>query len=150
MEFTEDIKKALDQSVLCWLATASAEGVPNVSPKEIFCWQNQSTVLIANIASPGSVKNIKQNPKVCLSVLDILVQKGYQLKGMAEIITHKDERFKSLSAPLLDLAGPDFPFSSLTKIVIETAKPIIAPRYLLFPETSEKDQIKSGRKLYGF
>ena len=150
MEFTEDIKKALDQSVLCWLATASEEGVPNVSSKEIFCWHNQSTVLIANIASPGSVKNIKQNPRVWLSVLDILVQKGYQLKGMAEIITHKDERFKSLSAPLLALAGPDFPFSSLTKIVIETAKPIIAPRYLLFPETSEKDQIKSGRKLYGF
>ncbi len=35
---TSDIKKYIDQSVLCWLATVSKDGIPNVSPKEIFTY----------------------------------------------------------------------------------------------------------------
>ena len=35
MQLTTEIKKAIDQSVLCWLATVSKEGIPNVSPKEV-------------------------------------------------------------------------------------------------------------------
>jgi predicted pyridoxine 5'-phosphate oxidase superfamily flavin-nucleotide-binding protein len=33
---TDDVKKYIDQSVLCWLATSNAQNEPNVSPKEMF------------------------------------------------------------------------------------------------------------------
>ncbi|MCB0658923.1 MAG: pyridoxamine 5'-phosphate oxidase family protein, partial [Saprospiraceae bacterium] len=33
MRLTSDVKKYLDRSVLCWLATISPDGSPNVSPK---------------------------------------------------------------------------------------------------------------------
>ena len=33
---TTEMKKYIDKSVLCWLATSNAENIPNVSPKEIF------------------------------------------------------------------------------------------------------------------
>lgn len=34
--FSNELLESIDKSVLCWLATASGEGIPNVSPKEMF------------------------------------------------------------------------------------------------------------------
>ena len=83
---TPEVKKYINQSVLCWLATASAENVPNVSPKEIFTHLGESHIIIANIASPQTVKNILQNAQVCVSFIEIFIQKGFQIKGTAEVI----------------------------------------------------------------
>lgn len=148
MQLTADIKKYIDQSVLCWLATVSEEQQPNVSPKEIFASYGEEHIIIANIASPQSLRNIKQQAKVCLSFIDILVQKGYQLKGKASIIKKGQPEFELLEQVLLQLTGGKFPFSSITKIKVESAKPILAPRYLLFPDTTEEQQIKSAQKMY--
>ncbi len=145
---TEAIRKSIDKSVLCWLATTDADGMPNVSPKEIFCQYGTGEIIIANIASPQSVKNIKMNNKVCLSFIDVLVQKGYQLKGIAEVIGKTNEAFPEMEALLLAMTQGKFPFSTLTKITIEKVKPIIAPRYLFFPETTEADQIQSAIENY--
>lgn len=144
----EEIKKYLDQSVLCWLATASLEQMPNVSPKEIFRLYQDQYILIANIASPQTVRNINQNPNVCLSFINIFVQKGYQLKGTASIVQKSDPEFQTLEPLLLALTGGLFPFTSITKIKIESSKKILAPRYLLYPETREIDQIKSAQETY--
>jgi uncharacterized protein len=61
----------IDKVVLCWLATVNAHGAPNVSPKEIFALYDTQTFIIADIRSPNSVRNIIQNPKVCISFIDI-------------------------------------------------------------------------------
>ncbi len=145
----DDIKTYIHQSVLCWLATSSKDNIPNVSPKEVFTFLGD-TIIIANIASPQSAKNIKDNPNVCLSFIDILVQKGYQLKGKAEVISKSDSEFEVLEQPLLKITEGKFPFSSIFKISIERVKPIIAPKYILYPETTEEDQIKSAKRSYGF
>ncbi|MDA9893807.1 pyridoxamine 5'-phosphate oxidase family protein [Flavobacteriaceae bacterium] len=52
----KDLKEAFDSIVLCWLATVSSQGEPNVSPKELFFVLDTETLLIANIASPQSLK----------------------------------------------------------------------------------------------
>ncbi|TYA74363.1 pyridoxamine 5'-phosphate oxidase family protein [Seonamhaeicola marinus] len=151
MQLTEDIKKYIDQSVLCWLATASPDNIPNVSPKEIFMVYDEETIIIANVASPQTAKNIKQNPNICLSFVDVLVQKGYQLKGKAAVVYKRDEEFSALETPILKITQGKFPFTSIFKITVESAKPILAPRYVLYPdETSEASQIESAKKSYGF
>ena len=146
---TKEIKEAIKSSVLCWLATADANGQPSVSPKEIFTAYQDRYILVANIASPGTMKNIRQNPKVCISFIDILVQKGFQVKGTAALVDKKHAEFEALAVPLSEMTAGKFPFASLTKIAIETVKPIIAPRYLLYPETTEAQQIESAKKQYG-
>jgi len=150
MELTKEIKKYIDASVLCWLATASAKNIPNVSPKEIFTYYNTDQIIVANIASPQTVKNIKENENVCISFIDILVQKGFQIKGKAEIINKSNPEFDVLKIKLLKMTEGKFPFASITKIVIEQVKPIIAPKYMLYPDTTENQQIESAKKLYGF
>lgn len=72
---TQEVKNSIDKSVLCWLATANRKAEPNVSPKELFTDKNDRTLLIAQIASPRRIANIRKNPNVCLSFVDIFVQK---------------------------------------------------------------------------
>ncbi|RNC81465.1 MAG: pyridoxamine 5'-phosphate oxidase family protein [Phycisphaera sp.] len=146
---TPEARHSIEQSVLCWLATSNSSGQPSVSPKEIFAPHGDDALLIANIASPGSMKNIRGNPRVCVSVLDIFTQRGNQIFGTAEIITKSDSRFGGYSEPLIALAGPDYPFSSLFHITVNSCKEIVAPRYKLFPDTTEQEQIESAMHTYG-
>jgi predicted pyridoxine 5'-phosphate oxidase superfamily flavin-nucleotide-binding protein len=64
--------------VLCWLATVDEAGRPNVSPKEIFTAHGDDHLLIAHLASPGSVRNLRARPEVCVSFVDVFVQKGFK------------------------------------------------------------------------
>ena len=148
MMLSKEVITSINKSVLCWLATVSDDGVPNVSPKEIFNYYGENIIIIANIASPQTVKNIKKNENVCLSFIDILVQKGFQLKGKASIVTKSDSEFPEMEEVLTKMTGGDFPFSTITAIAIEQIKPIIAPKYVLYPETIEDEQIESAKKTY--
>lgn len=146
---TPDIKKYIDQSVLCWLATVSKDGVPNVSPKEMFTYLDDENIGVAHIASPKSLQNIKANPNVCISFIDIFIQKGYKLVGKTEIIPKSAPNFKNDAAKILDMAGDAFPVQALLKIKILKTAPIIAPSYWMFPETStEESQIKGALETY--
>ena len=147
---TPDIKNAVDKSVLCWLATTDLNHWPNVSPKEIFTYFEESYILVGNILSPQTIKNIKANPQVCISFIDIFVQKGFKLKGIATFVTPSHPRFDAMAAPLTLIGGPKFPIKSLIAIEIQEVHPIIAPSYLLFPEeTTEASQIESAKRTYG-
>lgn len=149
MELTVSIKKSIDKSVLCWLATVSSENIPNVSPKEIFNYFGKETIIIANIASPQSVRNILHNQNVCVSFIDVLVQKGFQLKGVAEIIKKNNKKFSEMEKVLLKMTGGTFPFTAIIVITVQQAKEIIAPSYLIFPDTTEKEQIQKAKEMYG-
>tara|TARA_R110002126_G_C10478471_1_gene501664 strand:+ start:1958 stop:2407 length:450 start_codon:yes stop_codon:yes gene_type:complete len=148
MQLTSEIKDSIQKSVLCWLATASDENIPNVSPKEIFNYF-ENAIIVANIASPQTIKNIKQNNKVCISFIDILKQKGFQLKGTAEIINASYSEFYKMKTILERMTHGKFPFTLIIKITVKETKQIIAPKYLLYPETTEAEQIECAKKTYG-
>lgn len=145
---SSEIIKYVDKSILCWLATSSKEGIPNVSPKEVFTHYKDEALIIANIASPNSVKNIIENSRVCVSFIDILVQKGYQLHGIATILKVGDDDFDACNDLLQEITKGKYPYSSITKIDVQKSKQILAPSYLLYPNTTEKDQIIAARKAY--
>lgn len=144
----ENVKSYIDKSVLCWLATVDQDNYPNVSPKEMFTYQDDATMLVANIASPISVSNIRVNPKVCISFIDIFVQKGYKLKGLATIIDKENPSFGIKAKRLTDLFSDKFVIQSIFEIkIIEVAK-IVAPSYRFYPETTEESQITNAMKTY--
>ncbi|MEO0777546.1 MAG: pyridoxamine 5'-phosphate oxidase family protein [Bacteroidota bacterium] len=149
LPINDSIKTAIDRSVLCWLATASADNLPNVSPKEVFAAYRDECILIANIASPRSVKNIGENDRVCLSFIDIFTQRGYQLKGNAEIVRDAHPDYAAMRAVLEKITQGKFPFASLTKIAVTKIKPLMAPSYFLFPDSTERDRIEDAKRSYG-
>lgn len=75
------------------LATVDPDGWPNVPPKEVFCAYDAHTLLIANIASPGSRANIRRHPAMCVSFVDVCIQKGFKLQGIATVVESTDDPF---------------------------------------------------------
>jgi predicted pyridoxine 5'-phosphate oxidase superfamily flavin-nucleotide-binding protein len=94
--------------LLCWLATVDEKGQPNVSPKEVFAVFDPQHLVIAPIASPQSIRNIQHNPKVCVSMIDVFVQKGWKLVGHAQYVGASDAAFQKYAQPLNALAGEKF------------------------------------------
>ena len=147
---TEDIKKYIECSVLCWLATSDKDGIPNVSPKEVFTYSEQNTILIAHIASPQSVKNIIFNPNVCVSFVDILIQKGYKIHGKAQIFKKGEVEYHNKVEALETIATERFPIHAIIEVEVQKVKQILAPSYILYPEsTTEDSQRKAAIKRYG-
>ena len=147
---TDAVRQAAQRSVLCWLATVDAKGQPNVSPKEVWAIADDRHVVVANIASPMSVRNIWQRPQVCLSFVDVLVQKGFKLQGCARELLPGDADYARWAAPVLAMAGDRIPVRSVLLIAVDAVQPIVAPSYWLFPETTtEASQIKAARRSYG-
>ena len=144
---TKEVLQAIEKSVLCWLATADAEGMPNVSPKEVFC-AHKGYLAIAQIASPGSVRNIRVNPLVSVSFIDVFVQKGYKLKGRASILQPEDGEYEPVARKLREIGGPGYPFRQVIQVEVTESEPIIAPSYRFFPETSEAGQVQTALKTY--
>ncbi len=142
------VKKYINKSVLCWLATVNKSNEPNVSPKEMFTFKDDNTLLIANIASPNSIDNIKQNSKVCVSFVDIFVQKGYKIKGIATLIDKKNLEFDQKVTLLTDLFTDKYPIISIIEIKITSVSKILAPSYFLYPDTTEPSQIESAMRTY--
>jgi len=140
----------IHRSVLCWLATVDAHGQPNVSPKEVFAAFDEQHLVIAHIASPISVRNIQQNPKVCVSLIDIFVQKGWKLIGQAQNVNASDEAFHAYAKPLLAMAGGKFKIQAVLVVKVEHAHPILAPSYRFYPDTiTEEAQMDAAMKAYG-
>lgn len=146
----DQIRNAIDECVLCWLATVDADGTPNVSPKEIFIHHENGKLLIANIASPNSLRNLQANRTVCVSFVEVFKQTGFKLKGIADYVKSGDACFDDYHARLRTLAGERFPILGVIEVTIQRADKIIAPSYWMFPdETSEASQITSAMQSYG-
>eukprot|EP00003_Mantamonas_plastica_P031832 TRINITY_DN8423_c0_g3_i1.p1 TRINITY_DN8423_c0_g3~~TRINITY_DN8423_c0_g3_i1.p1 ORF type:complete len:153 (+),score=28.46 TRINITY_DN8423_c0_g3_i1:427-885(+) len=145
---SDDIRDYANRSVLCWLATSSDDG-PSVSPKEIFACFCEDRIIIANIASPNSVKNIRDEPRVCVSFVDVFSQKGWQLYGDAVLLRAGDDGFEDRKAILQGMAGDAFRVATLWDVTVTKAKEIIAPSYRFNPDVKEADMRESAMRTYG-
>lgn len=146
---TQALRTDVEGSVLCWLATADEQGRPNVSPKEIFTTYGEDALVIADIASPISTANIRVNPQVCVSFIDVFRQRGFKVEGRARLIDKGDPDFETMGSELLTIAGPDFPIRAVIVVAIEKVSRIWAPSYRLFPERSLQERMQAAYDAYG-
>ena len=61
-----------------------------------------------------------------------------------------EAEFIKMEKVLVRMTSGNFPFATITEITINTVKPIMAPKYAMCPETTEKEQIESAKRTYGF
>jgi len=85
-----------------FVATASQGGQPNVSPKGSLRVVDDEHVAFAEIASPTTIANLRQNPQVAIIVLDPTTWAVCRLMGSAEILESGSlvESFRSQFEPL--------------------------------------------------
>jgi len=145
----DDIRACAERATLCWLATVDAAGQPNVSPKEIFAVFDEVHLVIANIASPASARNVGSGVPVCVSFVDIFVQKGWKVRGQARHVDRRSADHAHWAAPLVAMAGPRFPLRGVIVVRATAVEPIVAPSYRLHPaETTEATQVASALRTY--
>ena len=149
MMLSDEIKAEMNNAVLCWLATADAKGRPNVSPKEIFAASQNNSMVIADIASPHSVRNVRSNPQVRVSFFAVFRQHGHKLEGLARVVDRSQGAFEPLARELVRMAGEDFPIRSLVLVEMRRITPIRAPSMILSPERSDAMRMENAYAAYG-
>jgi uncharacterized protein len=70
-----------------WVATASADGVPNATPKGTVKVLDDEHLVFADLFSRKTRENLLKNPKVAVTVIDEKTHQGFQIKGIAELLT---------------------------------------------------------------
>lgn len=67
-----------------WVATASADGIPNVAIKGSLRLLDEEHLMFADLFNMKTQKNIRENPQVAVMVYDEPSRTGYMFKGTAE------------------------------------------------------------------
>lgn len=83
---TSEIKEFLEQQKLGFVATVTPDGTPNISPKGTIIGWTSEFLAFANIRSPDTVNNLKNNSNVEINVIDPLLRRGYLFKGTTRIL----------------------------------------------------------------
>ncbi len=103
---------------LAWVATASRDGVPNVTPKGSLKLLDEHHVIFADLFSLKTRKNLLENKKVAVTIVDAATGKGYQLKGTAEVID-SGQLFEDVSKKLKESPKRLPPLRHVVKITVE-------------------------------
>ncbi len=71
---------------LAWVATASRNGEPNVTPKGTLQILDGGHLLFADLFSNKTRKNLLENKAIAVTVVDVPSGQGFQFKGTAELL----------------------------------------------------------------
>ena len=122
-----DMKRIVEEQRLGFVATVCADGTPNLSPKGTTRVWDADHLVFANIRSPGTLANLRQNANVEVNVVDPFVRKGYRFKGVASIVE---------SGPLYDEViafykerGVANGIREVVMVRVQTAQAIDSPAY---------------------
>jgi len=118
VKLSEEAKKAIGQIRPSLVATADKSGKPNVSPKGSLRVLDDNQVVFADVASPRTVANIKENPQVAIICLDTPTRKGVRIWGKAELLT-TGVLFEQMSA---ELAGRNMKLRTVVKVAVEAVE----------------------------
>lgn len=84
-KMSEEVKKAVAECKPGLIATASKTGKPNVSAKGSLRVLDDEHLVFADILSPGTLANLKENPQVAVICLDPATRSGCRVSGRPEI-----------------------------------------------------------------
>jgi predicted pyridoxine 5'-phosphate oxidase superfamily flavin-nucleotide-binding protein len=124
---TEDMKRVVLEQRLGFAATVCPDGTPNLSPKGTTTVWDDDHLVFADICSPGTVANLRQNPAIEINVVDPDVRKGYRFKGTGIVLT-EGARFDEIVA-FYRQRGSQNPIQSIVLIKVQRALPLVSPAY---------------------
>ena len=85
-QLSDEIKAVFGKQ-LAVIATASKDGTPNVGPKGSMHVFDDETLVYSEGRCEKTLRNMQENPRVSVTVVDKEKASGYQVKGQAELLT---------------------------------------------------------------
>ncbi len=127
---TEDMQRVVREQRLGYVATVCPDGTPNVSPKGTLTVWDADHLVCADIRSPRTIANLKQNPAIEINVVDWFTRKGYRFKGTATV--HESGALFDEGVSFYSQRGlSDAPrrIQAIVMINVQRALPLISPTY---------------------
>ena len=81
----DDKIQELINTQLCYVATASLEGEPNVAPKKAIRVFDENTLFFAEWGGHQTFSNLENNPRVAVCVVSPDQKKAYKLVGRTTV-----------------------------------------------------------------
>ena len=141
---TDEMKRVVTELQLCYAATVTPDGKPNLSPKGSITVLSDDELGFADLASPGTIENLRHNPAIELNIVDPFTRWGFRFKGRAQAM--KDPEAHRRIAQVL---GPDYPFEQVVKIRVDLASEVFSPVYTL-TQASENEVKRFWLERYGY
>ena len=104
---------------MAWVATATRDGEPNVTPKGTARLLDDQHVVFADLYSLKTRQNLEQNPRVAVTAIDPAAAIGYQIKGTAELVSSGplyDQMAEQLKQSSPSLPSPNY----VVKIAVDS------------------------------
>jgi predicted pyridoxine 5'-phosphate oxidase superfamily flavin-nucleotide-binding protein len=117
-KLSEEIKETIGEIRPGIIATASKDGKPNVSAKGSFRVLDDDHVVFADISSPRTIANLRENPLVSVLVMHPKTMKGCRIWGKAEILDSGELMDKMRE----EFAARDLNVNHVVKITVEEAQ----------------------------
>jgi predicted pyridoxine 5'-phosphate oxidase superfamily flavin-nucleotide-binding protein len=137
-KLTEAMKKFVADQRLGFLATVNPDGLPNVSPKGLTFIFDETRIVIGEIRSPETIKNLRFQPIAELNVVDQFSRKGFRFSGPCTI-HRKGSEFEQFER-FLQSKGAQSAIRSVIIMTVDRILPISSPVYDRgVPETEVRD-----------
>jgi len=124
---TPDMKRVIEEQRLGFVATAAPDGTPNVSPKGTFVVLDDRTIAFGEIRSPGTLRNLRVNPRIEVNVVDVFARRGYRFAGLATLVDRGDANFDTLLVKLRSALASRI--RTIVTISVARASPLTSPAY---------------------
>lgn len=125
----DDMRAVIESARLCFVATVTADGKPNLSPKGTIRALDGRRLFFLDLASPQTRKNLAANPWMEINVVDVTSRRGYRFQGKASV--HKDDDVHRAAAERIRRDdGADYDDRGAIVLEIERALPLISPGYV--------------------
>jgi len=124
---TPDMKRIIEEQRLGFVGTINADGTPNVSPKGTFAVLDDRTIAFREIRSPGTIRNLRANPRIEVNFVDAFVRKGYRFAGTATLVERSEAAFDTLLANLRSALAHRI--RAIVTIAVSKALPLTSPAY---------------------
>jgi uncharacterized protein len=145
---TAEMKHMVATLRLCYVATVTPDGKPNLSPKGSLKVLDDSHLAFADIMSPVTMRNLLANPHIEINMVDPFIRRGYRFKGRCEV--HREgEVFDLVANELWEREGRQYPVNAVVKVAVEHALPVRSPAYVFNKGVKDEDVRKIWLERYG-
>ena len=86
---TDEMKRVVTEIQLCYAATVTPDGKPNLSPKGSITVLSDDELGFADLASPGTIENLRHNPFE--QVVEIRVETASEVFSPVYTMTRNSE-----------------------------------------------------------
>ena len=124
---TADMKRIVEEQGLGFVATTAPDGTPNLSPKGAFFVVDDNTIAFGEVRSPGTVRNLRNNPRIEVNFVDPFVRKGYRFTGTAAVLEYGTDGFETLLGHYRGALRPRL--RAIVSITVTRALPLTSPVY---------------------